>query len=124
MSAEVLQPSLTSGTASVVFLVIGVLSSRARWFAPIHLQHCGGCGANRERARSSVGAMRPVIVLVAALALTTVAANASALQPAKTCGVYAVRAVVGGRVSCLRDQQPCRHRFERRYQQYGFHCRS
>jgi hypothetical protein len=68
--------------------------------------------------------MRPVIVLVAAFALTTVATNASALQPAKTCGVYAVRAVVGGRVSCLRDQQPCRHRFEQRYQQYGFHCRS
>ncbi len=81
--------------------------------------------ANRWRAQSSVGAMRPFIVLIAMFAaLAAVAANASAIRLAKPCGAYSVRAVVGGRATCLRDEQPCRHRFERRYQRYGFHCRS
>jgi hypothetical protein len=68
--------------------------------------------------------VRPVIVLIALFASATIAANASAVRPAKPCGVYSVRAVVGGRASCLRDEQPCRHRFERQYQRYDFHCRS
>jgi hypothetical protein len=68
--------------------------------------------------------MRPVIILIALFASAAVTANASALQPAKPCGVYSVRAVIGGRASCLRDEQPCRHRFERQYQRYGFHCRT
>ena len=68
--------------------------------------------------------MRPVIVVIALFACATIAANASAVRPAKPCGVYSVRAVVGGRARCLRDEQPCRHRFERQYQRYDFHCRN
>ncbi len=67
--------------------------------------------------------MRPLIVLIVVFASAAVAETASALQPAKPCGPYSVRAVVGGRASCLGDQQPCRHRFERQFQRYGFHCR-
>lgn len=67
--------------------------------------------------------MRPVIVLIAVFALPAIAADASAFRSAKPCSAYSVRAVVGGRASCLRDEQPCLHRFERRYQRYGFHCR-
>jgi hypothetical protein len=68
--------------------------------------------------------MRSVIVLIAVFASAAVAADASVLRLAKPCGAYSVRAVVGGRPSCLRDEQLCRHRFERQYQLYGFHCRS
>jgi hypothetical protein len=68
--------------------------------------------------------MRPVIVLIAVFASAAIAADASALRSVKACSAYSVRAVVGGRASCLRDEQPCRHRFERQYQRYGFHCRT
>jgi hypothetical protein len=67
--------------------------------------------------------MRLVIVLIAVFALATMAADASVLRPGMPCGAYAVRAIVGGRANCLRDEQTCLHRFERRYQRYGFHCR-
>ena len=68
--------------------------------------------------------MKPVIVLITVFASAMVSADASALSPAKSCGVYSVSAIIGGRASCLRDEQPCRHRFEPQYQRYDFHCRN
>ena len=68
--------------------------------------------------------MRFLIVLIGALASASVATASSGHGSVKSCSAYSVRAVIGGRISCLRDEQRCRPRFERQYQRYGFHCRS
>jgi hypothetical protein len=69
------------------------------------------------------------VLLAIAVGILAVAAGGVSQPPRaggavqRSCGSYAVRAVVAGRARCLRDAQPCVRRLERQYGRAGFHCR-
>jgi acid phosphatase type 7 len=69
-----------------------------------------------------------VLITLAGLALVAIFAavpisEAVAPQAAgKTCGRGFVRAVIAGRLRCLKQKQWCARRHDRQYHRYGFHC--
>ncbi len=69
-----------------------------------------------------------VAALAAAFAGASVApANRASAAPAllaKTCPRGSVRAVIGGKATCLRAGTRCKKRYERAYRRRGFHCRN
>jgi hypothetical protein len=63
---------------------------------------------------------------LAAAATVTPASRASTVAPTagKTCPRGSVRAVVGGKATCLRVGARCKKRYESAYRRHGFHCAS
>ena len=64
------------------------------------------------------------MTLIAVFAAVLIGAASPTAGRAKPCGVYSVHAVIAGRATCLRDEEPCRTRLEAQYRRYGFHCRA
>jgi hypothetical protein len=58
--------------------------------------------------------------VAAGMANTTRAAVSQSIKV--TCGAGTKRAVIGGRVRCLRPGQACKTRYQAAYRKYGFRC--
>ena len=60
-------------------------------------------------------------VMLAAL-LWTVSSAAATTDSSAACRVGTKRAIIGGKVKCLRAGQPCAARYQTAYKRYGFTC--